>query len=247
MTAWPRWIKTRSRSATTDSPLGADSDWRASLKGFGHDLLNRQINLIVTTGGMVGSSVPPSRQALKQIATTYAKRQKMENEQAIKALLAAPPSKNLTPSDELKLYQAAFNKLKQNSEPDREQLRANLAGSSPAEAGAAANDRVELRIADHTAVIANLLEGLTSSLKDLTPRQIATIQKIWEIGTDTIVMQTTISLGGDVVTRIHSDYTDTTAESLWHLHQQSVDASSSSWKNVVDAAVQLFQGLFGKL
>jgi phage-related minor tail protein len=237
-------IQTRNRRsaavpATTDSAVGADSVWQASLKDLGHDLLNRQINLIVTTGGMVGNSAPPIRQALYQIATTYAQCLGMAQTEAIKALPDKPVS------GELELYRNAFNTL--TGDLHREEPPAEPADSSSTEAPAAADEDVSLRIADRTAVIANLLNGLQSSLDKLTPRQITTIQKIWEIGTDTIVMQTTISLGGDVVTRIHSDYKSSKNESIWQLHQQSVAASSSSWKDVVEAAVQLLQGLIGKL
>jgi hypothetical protein len=244
VTLWSKLIPTRTRrstavTATTGSAVGADSVWQASLKDLGHDLLNRQINLIVTTGGMVGNSAPPIRQALYQIATTYAQCLGMAEAEAIKALPDKPES------GELELYRKAFNTLTGDLQCDGP--RAEPADSSPAEAPAAADEEVRLRIADRTVVIANLLNGLQSSLDELTPRKITTIQKIWEIGTDTIVMQTTISLGGDMVTRIHSSYTSSNNESIWQLHQQSVAASSSSWKDVVDAAVQLLQGLIGKL
>ena len=222
--------------------VGANSgtDWRAPLKDLGHDLFNRQINLIITTGGMIGNSAPPSRPALQQIATAYAECLDIEDP------FAVPVSADLGSGEELDVYKAAFNSLKEKGD-SLQQLPDSPADGSPVEAPAAADQHVLLRIADRTAVIANLLNGLKSSLDELTPREITTIQKIWEIGTDTIVMQTTISLGGDVVTRIHSGYTSSAKESIWQLHQQSVSASSSSWKDVVDAAVQLVQGLLGKL
>jgi len=225
--------------ATTNS--AAATDWRAPLKDLGHDLFNRQINLIITTGGMIGNSAPQSRQALRQIAAGYAECLR------IKDPFAGSVSAGPGTVEELNVYKAAFKELKVKGDSPQERVPDSPADGSPVGAPAAADQYVLLRIADRTAVIANLLNGLTSSLDELTPREITTIQKIWEIGTDTIVMQTTISLGGDVVTRIHSGYTSSTNESIWRLHQQSVGASSSSWKDVVDAAIQLVQGLLGKL
>ncbi len=223
--------------------MGAESapDWRARLEDLGHDLFNRQINLIVTTGGMIGTSAPANGQALQQIATAYAEYLYIEDPFAV-PVSAAPGS-----DEELDVYKAAFNQLKEKGDSLRGRPPESPADGSPAETTAAGDQHDLLRIADRAAVIANLLNGLKTSLDELTPRQITTIQKIWEIGTDTIVMQTTISLSGDVVTRIHSGHTSSTDESIWQLHQQSVRASSSSWKDVVDAAVQLVQGLLGKL
>ena len=99
--------------------MGAHSgtDWRAPLKDLGHDLFNRQINLIVTTGGMIGNSAPPSRPALQQIATAYAECLR------IKDPFAVPVSADLGSGEELDVYQAAFKKLKEKGDSLQEPPR----------------------------------------------------------------------------------------------------------------------------
>lgn len=220
------------------------SDWQGSLESFGHDLLNRQINLIVTPGGVVGSSVPSTRQALHDIATTYARHLGTAND---------PKCQNLPSSKidgDLQKYQDAFAVMHGVANVQyREERRSALADRSlrtDLQTPEVAAQRLELRVGDHTAKIANILSH-TTSLDAMAPREISAIQKIWEIGTDNIVLQTTISIGGDVLTRIHADYTTPAAQSLWQLHQQSVDASSSSWKDLIDSAVALFSQLFSKI
>jgi hypothetical protein len=64
------------------------------------------------------------------------------------------------------------------------------------------------------------------------------IRKMWEIGTEHVVIQTCISLGGDVTTRISSDLVTRDAEirdMLLNAHRESTSISLAHWKSLLDA------------
>lgn len=72
----------------------------------------------------------------------------------------------------------------------------------------------------------------------LDTRQLAVVRKIWEVGLEDIAFQTVMQLDGDFVTRIHPAYLGN--EWLMRIHQESVRASQSLWKELVDIALRLF-------
>ena len=71
------------------------------------------------------------------------------------------------------------------------------------------------------------------------------IRKAWELGTDEVVIQTTVQIDGDVVTRIYSDYTERDLVELMKLHEMSVNTSIRSWKNLLDTVNAFFTGVLG--
>ena len=83
--------------------------------------------------------------------------------------------------------------------------------------------------------------------EELDARDLAILRKAWEIGVDEIILQTTVGLDGDVVTRVDSRFVDETRKPLHGLHDQSVSAAMRTWKDVVGAAVDLINKLFAKV
>jgi hypothetical protein len=59
------------------------------------------------------------------------------------------------------------------------------------------------------------------------------LQKMWDIGTETIVAQTIVRVTGDVTTRVQRELTLPGGESLFAIHRQTVDVSISCWRNLV--------------
>jgi hypothetical protein len=68
----------------------------------------------------------------------------------------------------------------------------------------------------------------------LTPEERLTLQKIWEVGAERIVMQSVVHLDGDVVTRIVSDLATQESTALYAIHDRTVSTSIHMWRNVVE-------------
>jgi len=83
-------------------------------------------------------------------------------------------------------------------------------------------------------------------LEMLRPDQRATIRKIWEVGTERVVVQTSVHVDGDVVTRISDDLIERHDEAVRGLilqaHRHSIDTGLSHWQAIVDVAIRLFSG-----
>jgi hypothetical protein len=90
-------------------------------------------------------------------------------------------------------------------------------------------------------------------LDTINTEDLARIRKMWEIGTETVLVQTCIQIDGDVVTRLgrclydgkHAEY----RKSIIEAHRESVDVSLTQWHGLVKVAVELvsmfFKGLAG--
>lgn len=85
------------------------------------------------------------------------------------------------------------------------------------------------------------------SFEGMTARDELIIRKIWEIGVDQVVAQTSIQLDGDVVTRIarHLSGDRERTDQVLMVHQQGIHTSVSNWRAIIDAAVAVVGGLTG--
>jgi hypothetical protein len=81
----------------------------------------------------------------------------------------------------------------------------------------------------------------------MTARDHLIVRKIWEIGVDQVVAQTSIQLDGDVVTRVARQLTTDRerAEQVLMVHQQGIHTSVGNWRAIIDAAVAVVGGLTG--
>jgi hypothetical protein len=68
----------------------------------------------------------------------------------------------------------------------------------------------------------------------LTTEQTILLRKIWEIGTEIVVMQTVIQIDGDVVTRIQPGRQGSANAALHDAHRHSVEISFRYWQFLVD-------------
>lgn len=81
---------------------------------------------------------------------------------------------------------------------------------------------------------------------DLTPTQVSLIRKIWEIGTEQVVLQTVIHADGDITSRISERLLQKPDPILFQLHHESVQGAVGFWMNIVETigkmAMNFFQG-----
>lgn len=64
------------------------------------------------------------------------------------------------------------------------------------------------------------------------------IRKIWEVGTETVLVQTAIQLEGDVITRIAQQLADKDPGNIMKVHQQSIETAMGMWSSIIDAVIR---------
>lgn len=81
------------------------------------------------------------------------------------------------------------------------------------------------------------IHGLLSVGRD----DYAVVQKIWDVGTEQVMVQTAISVTGDVNTRIRRSLTPAEQAALIEVHKVAVTVSVESWQHLVATAVDLLK------
>ncbi len=79
---------------------------------------------------------------------------------------------------------------------------------------------------------------------ELDAVQISMIRKMWEIGTEQVVLQTVIHADGDVTTRIAEHLTQHPNQTLFDVHNQAVDNSVKFWHGLVELVTGMAKNLF---
>lgn len=81
----------------------------------------------------------------------------------------------------------------------------------------------------------------TSETGDLPLRadEVLTVRKAWEVGTETVVMQTVAQIDGDVITRIQSARASAADKPLQDLHREAVGTALQHWQFLVETFVQI--------
>lgn len=82
---------------------------------------------------------------------------------------------------------------------------------------------------------------------DPDPDEMVQLRKVWEIGTEEVVMQTVLWIDGDATQRIHPAYTGKAHEQLLNIHAASVAASLNYWKSLGDILVGFFRSAWSEL
>lgn len=72
-------------------------------------------------------------------------------------------------------------------------------------------------------------DNVVGPAMQLSTDQLVNLRKIWEVGTETVVMQTVIQLDGDIITRIQPGPA-TSSKAIQDLHRQSVDSAVKNWQ-----------------
>ncbi|MGR5485312.1 hypothetical protein [Vibrio alfacsensis] len=191
------------------------------------DLSHLQINTIVKDR-IYGTSVPAIPEALRSVAHAYHHRIKEHLE-----------TTTLFNSDKLptsEYFSTVLSEAKKIG--DRKEINSDLASVVC---------RIE-RYAPELHEIAIIVEETGGNSEGfysaLTPKQLSLVQKCWELGTETIVMQTSISLSGDVVTRVSRAYSTPDKQFMMDMHSSSVKLSLKYWQSLVQTVTTLFKGWF---
>lgn len=81
----------------------------------------------------------------------------------------------------------------------------------------------------------------TSETGDLPLRadEVLIVRKAWEVGTETVVMQTVAQIDGDVITRIQNARASAADKPLQDLHREAVGTALQHWQFLVETFVQI--------
>lgn len=71
------------------------------------------------------------------------------------------------------------------------------------------------------------------------------LRKIWEVGVESVVMQSVIALDGDVVTRVHHAHAEAESKPLHDLHLAATRTAIDTWSTVVKLLASLIHRLIG--
>lgn len=76
---------------------------------------------------------------------------------------------------------------------------------------------------------------------------LSAVRKLWEMGTETIALQTSVEIDGDVVTRIQNKYIADKFINLHELHSNSVHISVEFWQSIVAMISKFLGSIFQRL
>jgi hypothetical protein len=94
--------------------------------------------------------------------------------------------------------------------------------------------------------IVALAERNQEPLPHLGPDAIVKLRKIWEIGTETVVMQTVIQIDGDVVSRVQAGRNGTENQVLHEIHRSAVEVSFQHWSFLVKLVEGFVDSVLGQ-
>jgi len=84
----------------------------------------------------------------------------------------------------------------------------------------------------------------------LRTEDLATVRKIWEVGTELVLVQTAVQIDGDVVTRISETLLSTEMAEIHALvlkaHHENVATGLTHWRALVEVALELVTKVFGR-
>ena len=81
---------------------------------------------------------------------------------------------------------------------------------------------------------------------ELTRQDRAALSKAWELGADTVALQTIAMLDGDIITRVSEQYTGDAYAVVRQLHHEAVDISLTTWDRLATGIAAFFDGLLGR-
>lgn len=214
------------------------------------DLVNIEVNTIIKSG-MTAAKMPEPELAVHEVLLDYVRF--LEQEEA-----DAATRQQLAELRELPMFATRSTFLLRGALAEVE-LLARVAtqqrGGMPERPRKAVLDR----ILNNLALLREIIDALASAARGkperapelelarrLTLKQRLLIRKMWELGTEEVVMQTCISLDGDVVTRIDPQLLAKPAELrevLLGVHRESTSVSIRFWSALVSAATNLLGGL----
>jgi len=78
----------------------------------------------------------------------------------------------------------------------------------------------------------------------LATDEVINLRKIWEVGTETVVMQSMAQLDGDIITRIQKGRDPAHDQAIHDLHRQSLESALRHWKFLGETAALFMRSFF---
>lgn len=223
--------------------------FKESLNRIAGDLFTIEVNTILTDN-ISAVKVPPPEEALQSIATDYSQwlgssrgRVAGPHQESTRSDLQTMSFANIHsashtmaetgPPDMTGDEKAVLQRIERNSKRIHEMLGEPAFQASRA-AGAESVTSSD-KISDK------------NSARTYQPDEIVEIRKMWEIGTNTVLMQSVVQVDGDVVMRIRKGFESDAHASVHKLHGQAVDRALSHWEFLVKTLTSFVSGTIGSL
>lgn len=218
---------------------------KAQITNIAKDLLNLEVNTIIKAT-INGGKMPSPRHALIEIAREYSSKLtglgfpledigikpgsfrsfdaiRERADDGIKSYRVQAATRTLDPQEEANLLM--FHRIKDMSDQIKGIFNA-LKTRKPDEWD---NDYTHEEIEEQRPAL------------QLTADELVLIRKVWEVGTEEIVLQTIIQLDGDVVTRVKPRYATGKTEAVHEVHNQGVGVSLEFWRDLIGVVKDFFQ------
>ncbi len=79
---------------------------------------------------------------------------------------------------------------------------------------------------------------------DLTVRERAKLKRMYDLGTETVILQTRFGIDGDVVTRIEQNFAARPRQTILDVHDKHTNLSLQYWDKLVTIVVDVVSGIF---
>ncbi len=217
-----------------------DGSFRDRLRTMAENVLTLEVNTILAPH-IEAEKMPPPEHALIDIANDYRSWLRDEHEQAD---MWRPDDVSEASAAVFTRIRDAVAKLLAGHEPQNrsdsnllERIKSNadqmLFIFGRLDAGGAAKVVLQRQPGEHRPAEVELL-----------PEEVVVVRKAWELGLDEVVMQTTIQIDGDVVTRIRKGLNDQPdGPTVMKLHDKAVATATGFWSKLVDILGGAIRGL----
>ena len=211
----------------------------ARLKTMAENLLTLEVNTIISPH-IEAEKMPPPEHALIDIANEY--RTWLSNRHGRKDMWAETDVSEASRSVFLRIRKAASEVLKLDSKAAGSDL--NLLERMRTNSDQFISIFMRLEPAGSAPLVLQRSEGLRPQPIELLPEELVVVRKTWELMLDEVMMQTTIQIDGDVVTRVRRGLiTDPDGPTIMKIHDKSVTTSTAFWSKLVDTLGSAIKGL----
>jgi hypothetical protein len=219
---------------------------RHRIERVARDLMTLEVNTIVKES-MTATSMPRTAHALLDIVNDY---QEKLTEIALQEELEEEGDSKL--KGDLVASFAELDRLRTRAKTLSEELGGKLGQHEETPAAF----HMLCRIRDNCDQLKGLFQDLDERAGEkceftrrkapavhILPDEVMMLRKIWEIGTEEIVLQTVIHLSGDLTTRIQRSYAKPEKRAYVEIHQTAVGTSMEFWKTMVDTVGAFIEGV----
>ncbi|MFF5078250.1 hypothetical protein ACFY36_14455 [Actinoplanes sp. NPDC000266] len=184
------------------------------------DVLNIEIN-VIRKAGMTGRKMPESHFALLDIIAEYNRELDREG---VSEVVRADTFRGL----------AMLAGLPLDAEDDAKAvIRKRIARNCAAIERILLRDEVAAVVGD--GIGCDAPPGLHLPLR---MDEVLVVRKVWEVGVESIMIQTVAQLDGDIVTRLDPDHVSTTDSPVHTVHRAAVETAFQYWRFLIETVVQ---------